>query len=234
MMWRYNETSTMFKKLLLPFVVAPFLFGCGGGGAGGSAHIRGLNANPALSSATLQFGNTFVMDGTAFSNVTGYSSVPSGAQFATLTDDTGAVLADTDFSVDKDAYYTAYAMRNGSGTDLVLLGEDHSTPASGQGRTAVVNASPSAGTVDVYVTNTTVTDISAVSPTISALSYESAQNLTVTAGTYTVWFTPRGSKTATATFGLSVADGGRARLVLTDAAGGGTPLKVLGFTDSNS
>lgn len=224
----------MLKKLLLPLVVVPLLFGCGGGGSGGSAHVRGLNANPSLTSATLQFGNTYVMNGTAFSNVTGYSSVPSGAQFATLTDDSGAVLVDTDFSIDKDSYYTAYAMKNGSGSDLVLIGEDHSTPASGKGRAAVVNASPTAGTVDVYVTNTSVTDISAVSPTVSGLSYESAQNLTVTAGTYTVWFTANGSKTVKATFGLSVADGGRARLVLLDAATGGTPLKVIGFVDTNS
>ncbi len=66
--------------------------------------------------------------------------------------------------------------------------DDISTPASGQARLRIINASSDAGAVDVYAT--AVNAVQSVTPTFAGVDFRSAVTRTIPSGSYTLTITP--------------------------------------------
>jgi hypothetical protein len=191
-----------------------------------------VNAVPNLTSATVTVGATIATSDAAYASATGFNSVVTGtAQALTLTDGSGTLLVDTTATLEPGNYYTVYAIGSTTAAELLTLQENHGAPESGYGRLSLVNLSPTTSSVDVYVT-TTDADLSEATPSVTGLVYSGTQSLTLAAGTYRVRFTTAGTKDVVYDHtSETLADGSLPRLLLMDAATGGTPLQVVTLSD---
>ncbi len=96
--------------------------------------------------------------------------------------------------------------------------DDLTAPASGQARLRVINASPDAGAVDVYLTPTA--GALPATPAFSGVDYKSQVNQTVAPGAYTVTITPLAERTTVlGTSSVTLPAGGVQTLVVRGFAG---------------
>jgi hypothetical protein len=121
--------------------------------------------------------------------------------------------------------YTVVLSGQGDEADLLVVEDDDSAPAAGKARLRVLNAAPSAASVDVYVTAAN-TDLATVTPKASALTPEHASAyIVLDGGTHRIRITSAGSKTNILldVQNVSLAAGKVRTLVLLDDADGGAP-----------
>jgi len=150
------------------------LAGCGGGGgndSGGNAAWRVVNLTNDVASIDTYAGSTKGFTAVAADSVSDYATIAVNSYTLKVTaaGDTTSVLASTfTFSPSKDKNYTAVATgRNGTARLVTLLDdEDTTNVVENTSRVRVYNASPDAGSLDVYITN--VADIAEVSPTFGS------------------------------------------------------------------
>ena len=109
-----------------------------------------------------------------------------------------------------------------------LLTDDNSTPSSGNVKVRILNASPTLGTVDVYVV-TPGTDLNSASPDVSSLAFEATSGYLVeSAGSWQIIFTSPGQKTALLNSGtLTLASGQIHTVTALNGEGGGYATAVL-------
>lgn len=208
--------------------------GCGGSSSSsGGASVRAVNAVPGLTSATFTVGATIVVQGQSYEGYSGYQSVSTGSnQMLLLTDATGNTLAQSNGAITTGTAYTLYAVGSVATPSLLLLAEDHSTPATGDIRMNFMNLSPTVTSVDAYVVASSVTDLSNVTPNATNLTFQVSQPATIPAGAYTVDFTATGSKTIIASYAAgSLSAGTVDRFLLLDAAVGGATQTVASLAD---
>lgn len=225
----------MLRRLTFALLAGLLCVGCGGevaSSGSGSAYVRAANAVPNLASATVTVGATIVASDGTYASASNYSTVTSGStQAVTVTNGTGTLLVDTTAALESGNYYTVYAVGSTSAPEIISIQENHAAPDAGYARLSLVNASPSASTVDVYVTEES-TDISEVSPNVSGLVYKAGQSLTIATGTYRVRFTTAGTKDVVYDYSTGeLGAGALPRIVLLDDSAGGTPLQVLVLSD---
>ena len=219
--------SSLTAALLLLF----FATGCGSS----NANLRVLHASP--NAPALNFlinGDTIAtLD---YTNASGYVSVSSGAprievQTTTSTND----LVNTNADLSSSKSYTLLAENVQSSMTVALLLDDNTQPASGQFRLRVAQASPTLGTIDLYVV-APGTDPSNVSPTWPKLIFETATGyLNLAAGSYEILATPNGAKSPILLdSGPLTFNAGQVRTaVALDAQGGGAPASVIMLKDLN-
>lgn len=225
----------MVRRLTFALLAGLLCVGCGGeleSSDSGTAYVRTVNAVPNLSAANVTVGATIASSDLAYAAASEYATVVSGSsQALTLTDGSGTLLVDTSASLESGYYYTVYAVGSTSSTELIAIHENHAAPDTGYARVSLVNAAPSASTVDVYVTEEGA-DISELSPNVSGLVYKAGQSLTIATGTYRVRFTTSGTKDVVYDYSTGELGAGTLpRVVLLDASAGGTPLQVLVLSD---
>jgi hypothetical protein len=101
-----------------------------------------------------------------------------------------------------------------------------------QAKVRIIHGSPSAGSVDVYLT-TPGAGIATATPILTSVPFKADTGfLSVAAGSYDVTVTPAGTKTAAigpAT--ITIANNGIYTAVARDKAGGGTPLGLILLDD---
>jgi hypothetical protein len=248
-----NPLSMRLRSLTLA-VAALALAGCGeqdepgtGPRPGATGRIRFVNALSNATAASRPLNVT--VDGVVLAANLGYAaSAPSGAAapyFPALagehqllvqrTADTTAHLLERTFPVTAGQDLTLVALEAQDGTvSLITRGDDaNAAPTSGV-KIRVTHAARSAGgTLDVYVTPSTVTNIANIPPQVQGMSFTSSTDyLAADAGSYTIRFTLGGTKTvlATATTG-ALANGAVRSVFVLDAAAGGTPLTTLVLID---
>ena len=171
-----------------------------------------------------------------------YSAILAGSRSLVLkrTADTSVTVATLTVAISADQDRTVYA-RGGTGGAAVQAFEtvDDNTPAaSNVTRLRVVNVSPAAGAVDVFVTAAGA-DLAAATPNVTNLGALAASSyFTVAPGTYVVRFVPAGTAPAarsaavTLTVAAQAYAGGTGRtIVAADAAAGGTPLRGFVLSD---
>jgi hypothetical protein len=174
-------------------------------------------------------------------NTAFYSQILTGARTLVLkrTADvsvTVATIAITMAEEDRTVYATA---GNGGGAvNNFQTVDDNAAPAAGQVKLRVVNLSPAAGAVDVFVTAAGA-DLALATPTVANLANQAASAyVSMAAGTYVVRVVPAGtapaSRAAAVTLTIAAQSyptlGGRT-IVIADAAAGGTPLRGFVYTD---
>jgi hypothetical protein len=171
-----------------------------------------------------------------------YAAVYSGSRTFVLkrTADTTVTVASIPFNVADNQDVSVYAIggAGGSAVTSVVLTDDNPAAAAGETRLRVVNMSPTAGAVDVFVTAAGV-DLSTVSPRASALAYKAGSSyFTVAPGSYVVRTVPAGTAPAnrgasvTITSATTAFAGGTGRtVVLADNSTGGAPLRAVVIAD---
>jgi hypothetical protein len=180
------------SQLLLAVIIAvvwPAL-GCS---SSGTAQARLLNASPGEASLNGMVNSSSFGSNVAYGAASNYASVTSGS--ATLevepSGSTTALLNQT-VNLASQTPYTVMVAGYPSNIAAVLLTDNNTAPSSGNILLRIINASPSLGTADVYVVAPN-TALDTVSPTVSALNFETASNyLSLAAGSYEVVFTETG------------------------------------------
>jgi len=171
-----------------------------------------------------------------------YSAILTGNRTLLLkrTADTTTLVATVTFAVASGQDQTIYAIGGAGGTPVTSLAIEDANPdvASTATRLRVVNLSPAAGAVEVFVTASNA-DLSSATPSVANLAYRAASTyLTPAPGTYQVRIVPAGTAASARTAAVSVnitslpLSGGAGRtIVIGDRSVGGTPLTSFILTD---
>ena len=138
------------------------------------------------------------------------------------------------FALAACAAYTVLATGRVAAIAPLVLEDDLANPAAGNVKLRLVHASPTAGTVDIYVT-APATDLAVAQPTLTSVPFRAASDyLEVPAGTYRVRITPAGTKTVAIDVNhVTLAAGQIRTAVAVDGPGGGAPLGAILLADEN-
>lgn len=172
-----------------------------------------------------------------------YAPIYAGNRTLVLrrTADTAVTLASIPFAVTADQDRTIYAT-GGTGGGAVtnfITTDDNQAPAAGQVRVRVVHLSPTAGSVDIFVTTTTA-DLATATPTLAAVGPSTASAyLSVAPGTYRVRVVPAGTAPAARAGAVALdvnnlalpANGARTIVAADGTFGVGAPVRGFVLTD---
>lgn len=175
------------------------LAACGGGGSdddSGSASVRVVNATRTYGALDFYIGGTLNAAAVATQSTSNYVSVDAGTYTTDFNRAGGATaLNEQSRSFSGDTAYTVVAFEQSGGLSTFHLVENESAPDSGKAKLRVVNVTPDAGAVDVYVTGNT-DSLDDFSPAISGVSAASLSSyVSVTQGTWRIRVTGSGDKT---------------------------------------
>jgi hypothetical protein len=163
-----------------------------------------------------------------------YTPVYAGTRTITVRKggDSTTTLFSQSITIDEGGNYTVLATGSGASIAAIVLTDETSPPPADSVRVRVVNAAPSAPSVDVYITSP-ATDITTVAPTIPALTYPAPSGyVTLAAASYRIRFTTAGTKTVVRDINPLALTAGQIRtIVLADRAAGGTPLTSVVLVD---
>jgi len=227
---------------------------------GPSSRLRVANVtpDPTLGGAeNVAIGDQVFAAGLAYGAATSYQRVYTGQRdlHVRRTSDTTIKVTDLVFNIAADFDFTTFIMgktvaNGGTGVSGVMVPDDNTPPPAGNVKLRFVNASPTAGSVDIYITAPNVS-LTTLTPDVAALNYGSVSAyVTKPAGTYQVRVTTAGTKTvlvtipqptpiptpapspAVSAFPALVAGQIRTIVVL-DRTGGGTPITAAVYQDRN-
>ncbi|MFN9213985.1 MAG: DUF4397 domain-containing protein, partial [Gemmatimonadota bacterium] len=150
-------------------------------------------------------------------------------------------LASIPFAVTADQDRTIYATggTGGGAVNLCIPTDDKQAPAAGQVRVRVVHLSPTAGSVDIFVTTTTA-DLATATPTLAAVGPSTASAyLSVAPGSYRVRVVPAGTAPAARAGAVALdvhnlalpANGARTIVAADGTTGVGAPVRGFVLTD---
>jgi hypothetical protein len=190
--------------------------------------LRVFHASPDAPNVDVLIDGGRVLENVPYKVASDFLGIDSGdrrVQVNVTGTDTSAIDAQVMFAEDTD-YMIVAAGKVAQITPLVFT-VDRSRPDGGAAKVRVLHAAPSAPNVDVYVTAPDA-GIAGAQPVLSNVPLKAISDyLTVPAGTYDVFVTPRGTKTvAIEAKGLSLAEGLVATVAALDAAGGGAPFSL--------
>lgn len=175
-------------------------------------------------------------------NTAPYAAILTGERTLVLkrTADTSVTVATFAVTVAEGRDQSLYAIGGTGGSAITAFFTTDTNPAAPatQARVRVVHLSPTAGSVDLFVTSPGA-DLAAATPTLAGVAYRGVSGyLTVNAGTYQLRAVPAGTAPASraANVIINVASlalvGGTGRtIVAADNTTGGAPLRAFVLTD---
>jgi len=172
-----------------------------------------------------------------------YSAIYAGDRSLVLkkTADTTVTVANFTVNIAANTDVTVWATGGtaGAAVSQFLTTDNNTTVASGTTRLRIVNMSPAAGSVDLFITAPNA-DLSTATPVASGVTVQgsSAYITTVVPGTYQVRAVPagtapanRGSSVVANIASLALASGAARTIVIADKAAGGSPSTAFVLTD---
>jgi Domain of unknown function (DUF4397) len=227
---RFHGTTQRWHGLL----VLVFVFGLSGCGNGNKTQLRAMNGTPEESQIDVSLDSQTLASGVAYGTDSDYGSVSSGSRHLQIYP-AGVATAyiDKTITLNSGGKYTVVSANVLSSATALLLSDEETKPSSATAELRIVNASPSLGTVDVYIVSPG-TDLSTVSPTISGFAFEAVSTYrSLTAKTaYEIYVTAANEKTAEIDSGPVTYSGGEARtMIALDGAAGGYTLATLSDLD---
>jgi hypothetical protein len=176
-----------------------------------------------------------------------YSAVLTGQRTIVLqrTANTSVQVASLTFTINEGEDHTVYATGGtaGGAVGMLVTGDVNAAPPAGQATIRVVNLSPTAGAIDVFLTAPGA-DLATATPLAANLAYGTASPyVNVPAGGYQFRAVPAGTLPANraanvvidltgATSGLAPLAAGTGRTIVTgDNASGGAPLRAFVLPD---
>jgi hypothetical protein len=205
--------------------LAAGLAGCGSS----TAKARIVNASPGEGAITATIGGTSVASSLDYGTGSSYATVSSGSvSLKVEQSSTSNSVLDETVSLTSNSTYTILLANYSTSVTAVTLTDNNSSPSSGQFNLRIVQASPSLGAADVYVVSPG-TSLSSTAASVTDLSFESASTyLPLAAGTYEIYFTPTGQKTASIDSGAISFSSGEVRTVVgLNGSNGGFTTAVL-------
>ena len=182
--------------LLLSATVA-LIGGCGGASDDDAATVRVINASTNYGALDLYVDDTLRSAAIAYGQTSGYIGFEEGSHTTTLTR-TGSTTALSSVSrtLSSDYGTTVIAYQADGSLKTAQLSDSESAPSSGRAKLLVFNASPDAGSVDVYLSGSsdTLDNATLVASSVSAGS-SSGSYTTVGSGTYRLRIAAAGSTT---------------------------------------
>lgn len=184
--------------LLLSATVA-LIGGCGGASDDDDATVRVINASTNYGALDLHVDDTLRSSAIAYGQTSGYIGFEAGSHTTTLTR-TGSTTAlssvSRTLSSDYGTTVIAYQADGSLKTAQLSDSDSESAPSSGRAKLLVFNASPDAGSVDVYLSGSsdTLDNATLVASSVSAGS-SSGSYTTVGSGTYRLRIAAAGSTT---------------------------------------
>ena len=174
-------------------LIAAGLAGCGSS----SAKARIVNASPGEGAITATIGGTSVASSLDYGTGSSYATVSAGSVSLNVEQSsTSNSVLDETVSLTSKSTYTILLANYSTSVTAVTLTDNNSSPSSGQFNLRLVQASPGLGAADVYVVSPG-TSLSSTAASVTDLNFESASTyLPLAAGTYEIYFTPTGQKTA--------------------------------------
>ncbi len=132
--------------------------------------------------------------------------------------------------VENMSVYTMIVTQHATGAGLLVLPDTVSPVPPGQVALRVINASPAAGPVDVYLTTT---DTALTTPVVSNVTFEGTSGyILAPTGLGRLRITVAGTRNVLVDVDASVLSDGQARSILMlDAVGGGVPITWLSIPD---
>ncbi|KDB54184.1 hypothetical protein X805_01660 [Sphaerotilus natans subsp. natans DSM 6575] len=209
--------------LLLSATVA-LIGGCGGASDDDNATVRVINASTNYGALDLYVDDTLRSSAIAYGQTSGYIGFEAGSHTTTLTR-TGSTtaLSSVSRSLSEDYGTTVIAYQADGSLKTAQLSDSESAPSSGRAKLLVFNASPDAGSVDVYLSGSsdTLDNATLVASSVSAGS-SSGSYTTVGSGTYRLRIAAAGSTTDLRLDAASMTLGSQGvyTLVVTPTSGG--------------
>jgi uncharacterized protein DUF4397 len=199
--------------------------------SGSNSQLRVLQASPD-ETTTLNI----LLDGnTSFSNIalgtpTNYASVASGSRHLQVeASNSSTPSIDETVTFNASTNYTLITANFATSLTPILLTDNVTAPASGDFQLRLLNAAPSAGSIDIYVV-APGTAAGSVPATVTSLPFASATSYqSLTAGSYDVIFTQAGfpgvpyAQMSSVSFGSGQ---NRTVVLVSNAAGGYTAVTL--------
>lgn len=203
-------------------------------GSSSKTQARFVQASPDAGNLDVALNSKTTFTNVAFGQNTGYQSVPAGSQKLEVrtAGTTNDLISST---IDLGSGFTTILSTGYlSSIAAVVLPDTNTAPSTGNVSLRVINASPTAGSIDVYIV-APGTSITGVTPTVAALAFRSASSyLSMAAGTYELIITPAGNtSTSYIDTTLSPAALQIRSLVVLDAVNGGFPITLQTLADLN-
>lgn len=200
-----------------------------------TAQLRVVHASPDAPNVDVLVDGAVALSNVPFRAASAYLTVPSGTRNLRVraTGGTAAVIT-ADAPLAAGEAYTVIATGPVASIAPLVLEDDLAAPGAGNVKVRLVHASPTAGSVDIYVTAPGAS-IATATPTLANVPFRAASGyLEVPAGTYRVRITPAGSKTVAIDVNDVTLTAGQIRTAIAvDAAGGGAPLGAILLADRN-
>lgn len=175
-------------------------------------------------------------------NTATYAAILTGDRTLELkrTADTTVTVATISVNIGEGVDRSVYAIGGVGGSPIsgFFTTDTNPAPAATQVRLRIVNLSPAAGAIDVFLTAAGA-DLAAATPVASNVAYKGVSNyFTAAPGTYQLRAVPAGTAAASRAASVSITlsglalSGGTGRtLVAADNAIGGTPLRFFALSD---
>lgn len=219
-------------------LLALALGGCGlnPSGSGTGTTVRVANLMPGTTAVTVTAGDTAFMTAAPFETFTGYQDIPAGNYAFNIRLGTSATPAfTTTTTLANVSAYTFIAYGPTTSTQGILLDD---TPLvhipSGNFGFRLANVSPTAGTIDAYVTAPGA-DLASASPVVSTLPYNSFSTfINVPLGTYELRLARSGTKEVIFDSPLPAAPSGLGQTVVAYSRGSARLVNVAVFTDGSA
>lgn len=214
--------------LALSLCGAVLLTACGGKGgsssSSGTASVRLLNATSSYASIDLTVNEVKHTSNIAYGKVGSYGNVDTSATTSKVTDSSNsATIATTAPTLAGNNSYTLITYGFAGFTRTTLLQEEEAAPDSGKAKLLVLNLSPDAGPIDVYLTAPTDSLDTATRSVANLQSGSGSGFISMSSGSYRVRVTGYNQRSTDIRLdipNLTLASAGVHTLILTGTDGG--------------
>jgi hypothetical protein len=227
------------RRTLFPLLIAAAALsaGCSDDNSSpqGDGRLRIVHASPDAPDLDVVLDGDTVATDIAYLGSTDYLRLSAAGHVLQISDANAATtLIDQDVTVADGTDYTMIVGDTLADIAGVVLTDDNRTPPAGTIRIRAVHGAPSAGPVDVYVTEPGA-DLTLTSPAASNVAFgQVLPYVTTNAGSYQVRVTPTGTKDVVIDSGALTLESGQVRTVIAiEATGGGPPFDFLVLNDLN-
>lgn len=224
-------------RIILPliFLSALLAIGCGGSGGGSApsfptASVRLLNDFVDVASVSGKVGGTLALKNQPFANYSAYRDFKAGTPSILFSNAaTSATLVSRTVTLSANQVYTAIGLGStGSGRQIMFL-LDSSASIAGQAQVRFLNGDEDAPSVDVYVTPTSTSSLTGLTPDKSSIAFlsEPATYNLYAPGTYSVWITAAGAPSTVIVKNNVTFTNGQVTSLLAIKASGGTIIQEI-------
>ncbi len=194
-------------------------------GEGPSSHIRVVQAVPNAPTVNLVVDSTLTVPGLAFRTVTAFLKIEAGdRRIRLMSTSPASTLLDYSFPLEFPRAYTVLATGMVGGVEAVVAPDTAPVPIPGEVAIRVLQASPTAGTVDMYVTDVNASLATATPVHEDMVFRGNSEYFSFPTGRYRVRLTTAGTKTVVYDLTYTFPERAMRTIVTFDATGGGGPV----------